>query len=52
MLETRGIRPEDLPPEEDIKKLKRRVKAEEKRLEQKIEKFPSPSNKPNSRKKP
>lgn len=28
----RGIRPEDLPPEEDIKKLERRVKSEEKKL--------------------
>lgn len=28
----RGIKPEDLPPEEDIKKLERRVKSEEKKL--------------------
>ncbi|MEP0367792.1 MAG: DNA damage-inducible protein D [Cyclobacteriaceae bacterium] len=28
----RGIKPEDLPPEEDIKKLERRVKGEEKKL--------------------
>ena len=28
----RGIRPEKLPPEDDIKKLERRVKSEEKKL--------------------
>jgi DNA-damage-inducible protein D len=27
-----GIKPEELPPEEDLKKLERRVKAEEKQL--------------------
>lgn len=32
MLKSRGIEPEKLPPEEDIKKLERRVKAEEKKL--------------------
>lgn len=32
MLIQRGIEPENLPPEEDIKKLERRVKREEKRL--------------------
>lgn len=32
MLTTRGIRPEELPPEEDVKKLERRVRKEEKRL--------------------
>ena len=32
MLKQRGIQPENLPPEEDISKLERRVKAEEKRL--------------------
>lgn len=32
MLGQRGIRPEDLPPSEDIKKLERRVKSQEKRL--------------------
>lgn len=32
MLTDRGIRPETLPPEEDIKKLERRVKREEKAL--------------------
>jgi len=33
MLGQRGIRPEALPPEEDIKKLERRVKSEEKKLQ-------------------
>lgn len=32
LLLERGIKPEELPPEEDIKKLERRVKSEEKRL--------------------
>lgn len=32
MLGQRGIKPEDLPPVEDIKKLERRVKSEEKKL--------------------
>jgi len=32
MLISRGIKPETLPPEEDIKKLERRVKSEEKKL--------------------
>jgi DNA-damage-inducible protein D len=32
MLNTRGIKPEELPPEEDIKKLERRIKREEKIL--------------------
>jgi len=32
MLGERGIRPENLPPAEDIKKLERRVKSEEKKL--------------------
>lgn len=31
LLVKRGIKPEDLPPEEDIRKLERRIKAEEKR---------------------
>ena len=34
MLVGRGIHPEKLPPEEDIKKLERRVKSDEKRIEQ------------------
>ena len=41
MLGQRGIKPEKLPPEEDIKKLERRVKAEEKRLEKQSGKLPS-----------
>lgn len=32
MLEQRGIKPEELPPSEDIKKLERRVKSEEKKI--------------------
>lgn len=32
MLGKRGIKPENLPPEEDIKKVERRVKSEEKRF--------------------
>jgi hypothetical protein len=36
----RGIKPEALPPEEDIKKLERRVKSEEKKLEQKSGRLP------------
>lgn len=40
MLGQRGIKPENLPPEEDIKKLERRVKTEEKKLEQKSGRLP------------
>lgn len=40
MLGQRGIRPETLPPEEDIRKLERRVKADEKRLEKRSGKLP------------
>ena len=32
MLGKRGIKPEELPPSEDIKKLERRVKLQEKKL--------------------
>ena len=32
LLQNRGIKPEELPPEEDIKKLKRRVQSEDKKL--------------------
>ena len=35
MLGQRGIKPENLPPSEDIKKLERRVKKEDKRLAEK-----------------
>ena len=34
MLGHRGIKPENLPPEEDIKKVERRVASEEKKLAQ------------------
>jgi DNA-damage-inducible protein D len=40
MLGQRGIKPEDLPPSEDIKKLERRVKSEEKKLASKAGKLP------------
>lgn len=40
MLGQRGIRPEALPPEEDIKKLERRVKSDEKKLEKKSGRLP------------
>jgi DNA-damage-inducible protein D len=43
MLGQRGITPEELPPEEDIKKLKRRVKADEKKLEKQAGRLPKPS---------
>ena len=36
VLTDRGIRPEELPPAEDIKKLERRVKAEEKKLPREV----------------
>jgi DNA-damage-inducible protein D len=41
MLGQRGIRPEALPPEEDIKKLERRVKADEKKLEKQDGRLPN-----------
>ncbi len=44
MLGQRGIRPENLPPEEDIKKLERRVKAEEKRIELNSRRLPKDGN--------
>lgn len=40
MLGQRGIRPEELPAAEDIKKLERRVAKEEKSIEQKVPKLP------------
>jgi len=43
MLGKRGIRPENLPPEEDIKKLERRVKSDEKKLEKQSGKLPEPN---------
>lgn len=43
MLGKRGIKPESLPPEEDIKKLERRVKSDEKKLEKQSGKLPEPN---------
>lgn len=40
MLGQRGIKPEDLPPEEDIKKLERRVRREEKQMVKESGKLP------------
>ena len=40
MLSHRGIKPENLPPEEDIKKLERRVKSDEKKLAMNSGKLP------------
>ena len=40
MLGSRGIKPEELPPSEDIKKLERRVKSQEKKLVQESGKLP------------
>ena len=40
MLGRRGIQPEDLPPSEDIKKLERRVKSQDKRLLERSGKLP------------
>jgi DNA-damage-inducible protein D len=40
MLGQRGIKPESLPAEEDLKKIERRVKSEEKKLAQNTKKLP------------
>lgn len=40
MLGQRGIRPEELPPAEDIKKLERRVASEHKKIEKSSSKLP------------
>lgn len=40
MLGERGIKPEDLPPSEDIKKLERRAKSQEKKLAKEAGKLP------------
>lgn len=40
MLGQRGIKPENLPPEEDLKKLERRVKTEEKKIESRSGRLP------------
>lgn len=47
MLGSRGIKPEELPPAEDIKKLERRVKSEEKKLAAECGKLPH-EDKPDS----
>ena len=44
MLGKRGIQPERLPPEEDLKKLERRVKSDEKKLARQSGKLPEPKN--------
>lgn len=40
MLGKRGIKPENLPPVEDITKLERKVVSEEKRIEKSSKKLP------------
>jgi len=40
MLGERGIKPEELPPEEDIKKLERKVKSQEKKIAKQVDSFP------------
>ena len=40
MLGQRGIKPEELPPAEDIKKLERRIVQDEKKIEQTSQKLP------------
>lgn len=44
MLGERGIKPEALPPEQDIKKLERRAKADEKKLEKHAGRLPESSS--------
>ena len=41
MLGARGIKPEELPPAEDIKKIERKVVAEEKKIEKSSDKLPN-----------
>ena len=41
MLGQRGIKPEELPPSEDIKKLERRVASDEKKIEKATKKLPN-----------
>lgn len=48
MLGERGIRPESLPPAEDIKKLERRVKRDEKKLEKDAGRLPGKDGKKSS----
>jgi len=44
MLGKRGIKPEELPPAEDIKKMERRVSSDEKKIEQSTKKLPKNKN--------
>mgnify|MGYP000912233220 CR=1 FL=1 len=44
MLGQRGIKPEELPPAEDIKKLERKVARDEKKIEQASQKLPKNTN--------
>jgi len=44
LLLERGIRPEELPPEEDVKKLERRVKSEDKKFIEKPDKLDNDAN--------
>ena len=44
MLGQRGIKPEQLPAEEDLKKLERRVKSDEKKLQKQSGRLPSPES--------
>lgn len=44
MLGERGIKPEELPPSEDIKKLERRVKSQEKKIAEQSGKLPATNN--------
>ena len=41
MLARRGIKPENLPPAEDIKKVERRVASNEKKIEKNTPKLPT-----------
>lgn len=47
MLGQRGIKPEDLPPSEDIKRLERRVRVQEKKMAQRAEQLPKIHNNEN-----
>ena len=40
----RGIKPEALPPDEDVKKLKRRVESEDKKMLKSVKKLPKKKN--------
>lgn len=44
MLGQRGIKPENLPPSEDIKKLERRINSQQKQIAEQSGKFPSKDN--------